>query len=497
MFKVLIRPLEISDAKVSWEWRNDPKIWELTGFKPNKPISFEIEHAWIQKVIADKTTRRFAIIIDDIYVGNVQLTDIIENESAEYHIFIGDKNYWGKGLAKLVTYQILYFAKELLDLKNVFLKVRKENSAAISVYKRNGFARVSKDGEWLNMNCNLSELQKPTVSIFVMVYNHAPFLKECIDGLLMQKCNFNFEIVVGEDASPDNSRDILLEYQNRFPGKFKLLLNNKNIGAVNNQDAILRACNGKYIAICEGDDYWTDPLKLQKQVDFLEVNNDFAICGSLATRTYDDVITLTDIEGEAGVFEQRDLAERNFIPTASVLFKKEYILNYPDWALQSPVGDWPLFLICSGYGKIKILNEQMVVRRVHAGGVWGANLHNGKSIKNVESLLLLFAILRDKFSNEINLLLQENYLKQVIKLIQLHLKEENLSEISRYMQILFSEGYTLAEETNALTEAITNKIAAQDKELKDTKALNTALMTSTSYKLGRKMTRLFSFLKNI
>ncbi len=341
-------------------------------------------------------------------------------------------------------------------------------------------------------------MSKPLVSICCTAYNHEKYINDCLDGFLMQKTNFEFEILIHDDASTDKTQAIIKSYESQFPKLVKPIFQTENQyskGVKPFSNFLFPASQGKYIAMCEGDDYWNDPLKLQKQVDFLEANTDFAICGSLATRTYDDITTPTDIEGEAGVYEQKDLAERNFIPTASVLFKKEYILNYPDWALQSSVGDWPLFLICSGYGKIKIISEQMVVRRVHAGGIWGANLNNGKSIKNVESLLLLFTILRDKFSHEINLLLQENYIKQVIKLIQLHLKQQNLSEVSHYMQILLSEGFNLTEETNALTEAITNKMVAQDKELIDTKALNTTLMTSTSYKLGRKITSLFSFLK--
>ncbi len=91
----------------------------------------------------------------------------------------------------------------------------------------------------------------------------------------MQKCDFDFDIVVGEDCSTDNTRTILLEYQKKYPSKFRLLLHEKNIGAMNNQMETLSACKGKYIALCEGDDYWTDPLKLQKQVDFLESHEDY------------------------------------------------------------------------------------------------------------------------------------------------------------------------------------------------------------------------------
>jgi glycosyltransferase involved in cell wall biosynthesis len=258
----------------------------------------------------------------------------------------------------------------------------------------------------------------------------------------------------------------------------------------------LQQAQGKYIALCEGDDYWTDPLKLQKQVDFLEANPDFALCASLATRTYDDGLTANDIEGEAGIFTQEDLAHRNFIPTASTLFKKEYVLNYPDWASKCAIGDWPLFLICSNYGKIKVLNEQMVVRRVHASGIWGANLNNQNRVNNIRRLKETFAILKDKFSETTNHILNNNYLKQVVILTQIHLKQENYIEVNKHLQHLLETGINLEEDRVAIVNTITDKMLQLGTENKTLKSLNLSLMTSTSYKLGRKFTGLFKFMKS-
>ena len=125
----------------------------------------------------------------------------------------------------------------------------------------------------MKLENKLNQTNPLTVSIFCMVYNHEHFLIDCLDGFLMQKCDFDFDIVVGEDCSTDKSREILLDYAKRFPGKFKLILHDENVGATENQRIVLENCTGKYIALCEGDDYWTDPLKLQKQVDFLEENS--------------------------------------------------------------------------------------------------------------------------------------------------------------------------------------------------------------------------------
>ncbi len=120
------------------------------------------------------------------------------------------------------------------------------------------------------------------VSVFMITYNHEKFIAEALDSILMQKTDFDFDIVIGEDCSTDATRRIVLEYSRKYPDKIKLLLHNANIGFISNLMYVLEACTGKYVAMCEGDDYWTDPFKLQKQVDFLEANKEYI----LATHGY-------------------------------------------------------------------------------------------------------------------------------------------------------------------------------------------------------------------
>ncbi|MCP9199904.1 glycosyltransferase family 2 protein [Gramella sp. GC03-9] len=124
------------------------------------------------------------------------------------------------------------------------------------------------------------------VSVLVQTYNHEQFLEQCLDSILTQNTNFDFEIILGEDQSSDNTRSICLKYAREFPGRIRLLLHQKeNKISVNgiitgNFNAIynLFSARGKFIAFCEGDDYWTDSSKLQKQVDFLEQNVEFSCC---------------------------------------------------------------------------------------------------------------------------------------------------------------------------------------------------------------------------
>jgi len=373
MYNIYIRPLKIEDALISYKWRNDSDIWTYTGSRPDKEITWKIENKWLENVLKDQTTKRFAIIVDDIYVGNIQLTNI-KDKSADYHIFIGDKNYHGKGISKIATFQILYYAKNILKLESINLEVREDNVPAIKLYKNFGFKEFNRKDKWVSMTLSTDNLVKPTVSIFVMVYNHGSYLRDCLDGFLKQKTNFNVNIIVGEDYSTDNSRKILLEYQNNFCGKFNLLLHDKNIGAHENQQIVLDHCDGKYIAMCEGDDYWTDPLKLQKQVDFLENNDE---CNLVYHR-----VNIKDEEKNIIYPEELNTSEKievknldelalngNFMHTPSVMFRNN--IKFDHEYSKSKVGDYILWFLNGTKGDFGYLPDIMAVYRFSTQSTWG------------------------------------------------------------------------------------------------------------------------------
>lgn len=154
MFKVLIRPLVESDAETSWKWRNDPEIWKYTESRPDRTISLEMEKQWIQEAITESNSRRFAIMADDVYVGNIQLTNIEEGKNAQYHIFIGDKTYWQKGIASLATAQLIRYARNILNLEALFLYVAPDHSAGMSLYTKYGFKRID---DQIKMTLDLKE----------------------------------------------------------------------------------------------------------------------------------------------------------------------------------------------------------------------------------------------------------------------------------------------------------------------------------------------------
>ncbi|KQS95215.1 GNAT family N-acetyltransferase [Chryseobacterium sp. Leaf394] len=441
MYNILIRPLIEEDAETSYLWRNDSEIWKYTGKRPMHKVTPEIELDWIKKILSEKSSKRFAILCDNKYVGNVQLTDITDT-NAQFHIFIGDKNYWNKGIASLATYKILHYAKYTLKLEEIYLLVNSDNLSAIKSYKKNNFVSTThqeKDG-WLKMYCNLSNLKPAKVSVFMMVYNHAEYLKKSLDGILMQKCNFTYEIVIGEDFSTDNSRIILQDYNYKFPGKFNLLLHNENIGAHKNQELTFKNCSGEYIAVCEGDDYWTDPLKLQKQINFLEDNKDFSIC-------FHNVEEI-DIEGNIRserilksefsekVYTIEDLSKVNFIHTPSVVFRKNYS-QLPEFFEFCPIGDYPLHLINAQYGKIKYFPDKMACYRI-GSGIWSKQDVKTQILKTVYTITYLImyfknnAVVKQNLENQVRLLLEE---ATVTKKIILDADYKDLYLISKKMYI--------------------------------------------------------------
>lgn len=119
---------------------------------------------------------------------------------------------------------------------------------------------------------------EPLLSIVTITYNHEPYIRKCIEGVLMQQVNFPIEFIIAEDCSTDGTLAICKEYAEKYPDLIKLITSENNVGAIANERRAMKTAKGKYIAFCEGDDYWTDPLKLQKQVDFLENNPDYSVC---------------------------------------------------------------------------------------------------------------------------------------------------------------------------------------------------------------------------
>jgi len=293
------------------------------------------------------------------------------------------------------------------------------------------------------------------LSISVVTYNQKDYIKQCLDGILMQQTDFKFEIILGEDASTDGTREICKDYANRFPDKIRLFLRrredviyiNGNATGRFNMIENIKNCRGKYIALCEGDDYWTDPLKLQKQVDFLELNTNYSACfHKVKILRGKDFFDDVSIEARYDRIKEKPasiidlLTIGNFMHTPSVLFKN---LNeeFPMEFIHSTVGDYFLYIINAQHGPIKRLDDVMAVYRD------GVGLYSSLSATKMQEKIVIYQtcilsylnkdehkeIILKKTINSIenlkNYYIQPEYLnsvlsfKNVFKLIILKIKE--------------------------------------------------------------------------
>lgn len=214
------------------------------------------------------------------------------------------------------------------------------------------------------------------VSCHIITYNQKDFISQCIDGVLMQKTTFPFEIIIGDDNSTDGTREILMHYAEKYPEIIKLNLRRvrgKGIPGKDNFVTTLAMCHGEYISLCDGDDYWTDPLKLQKQVDFLEANQDFNICFHRANLlvNHNFILHEVPVPYDEVPFDYITLLQNfNFITAASILFRNTEKNILPSWFNSLPFGDLGLYKIVSEGKKIACINEVMSVYRIHDAGVF-------------------------------------------------------------------------------------------------------------------------------
>ena len=252
--------------------------------------------------------------------------------------------------------------------------------------------------------------ERVLVSVVMITYGHEKYIRQAIEGVLMQKGDFDLELVIANDCSPDNTDAIISELLKSHPKaeKIRYIKHDKNIGMMPNFIYALKQAHGNYIALCDGDDYWTDPYKLQKQVGFLEANLDYELCfhkvkilkpnGELV----EDFITKVPEDYET----QETLARLgNYIHTPSVVFRN-VIKEFPPEFSLSPIGDYFLYMLLVEHGKLHYFEDEMAVYR------FGVGMHSTHTqIKMAKANFKLFTLLLSCFNNsKINQIILERQL---------------------------------------------------------------------------------------
>lgn len=231
----------------------------------------------------------------------------------------------------------------------------------------------------------------PKVSVAMISYNQEKYIGEAIESALGQQVNFPFEIVIGEDCSTDDTLSICQSYQKKNPDQIRLLERQKNLGMAQNFLSTLKECRGDYIAVLEGDDLWIDPLKLQKQSDFLDAEAEYALVfGKTLTFYQDDSRPGFEIPpNEAAPFNIENLLRNNFIAACSVMYRRGLVKEYPSWLTQLDMMDWPMHILHAQYGKIGYIDKPIAKYRIHSESYYSSR----KAILNFKGILRFYRVI--------------------------------------------------------------------------------------------------------
>lgn len=252
----------------------------------------------------------------------------------------------------------------------------------------------------------------PLVSVKMITYNHELYIAQAIEGVLMQETDFPIELVIGEDCSTDRTREIVFEYQKKHPDIIRVIASDKNVGAKRNSLRVENACRGKYIAFCEGDDYWHYPLKLQKQINILETNPEVGM-------VHADFDTLDQVRGRiinstykvAGkIYPQQEdicrlmLKKKYDVATCTVCVRRSLLNEIREkysslFAPSFPVGDFQLWFCFAFHSRIVLLEESLATYRIH-GETASHSSNIEKKIVYEKGRAELYFLVAEKFSFE-------------------------------------------------------------------------------------------------
>jgi glycosyltransferase involved in cell wall biosynthesis len=273
------------------------------------------------------------------------------------------------------------------------------------------------------------------LSVALITYNQEQFIAQAIESALAQKVNFDYEIVIGEDCSTDGTRAIVADFARRHPGRIRPILRDQNVGGLRNIESTLDACRGQYVAILEGDDYWTCEDKLQKQVDFLDAHPDCAICCHCVL--FLDEPSAEKPDPRSGVHPRRppgtytleDLLRDNFVVTCSTVLRRELMVPLPAAFAALRLGDWPRNALVARHGNIQLMDESMATYRLHPTSVW-SSLPLSRQFHEV---ILMLELLEKELGNRYTKTIRETIARFYLELAYTARSEGNRIETARHL----------------------------------------------------------------
>lgn len=294
-----------------------------------------------------------------------------------------------------------------------------------------------------------SKNQFPLVSICSTTFNLEKYIAEALESWLGQETVFPYEIIISDDGSTDRTKEIIGQYVLKYPDKISLITNERNLGMLPNFIQSLKVAKGKYIAVCDGDDYWIHTDKLQRQVNFLEMNPDFSACYTNSILVDKDSqflkvakINVWDIATTKELLSHDDFIQDN-IPLSpghisGLVFRNFVIQSFPNWFYQCDnVTDFPLYMMLSKYGKAKFINENMSAYRIHAENTSSLEFekyrhHRGRIFmyKKVNSFL------KYQYRTQINKTICRHYLELLYQSIE---DENYLRAIRNFVLAVYSD----------------------------------------------------------
>lgn len=262
--------------------------------------------------------------------------------------------------------------------------------------------------------------EKIKLQVVCLVYNHEKFIRDALDGFLSQKTNFKFEVLIGDDCSTDNTSSIVREYVEKYPELFKYFRRSKNIGAQLNSYDLLKRVDAEYLALCEGDDYWTDENKLQKQVDFLDShphingvfhnaeikkepevkswNSDFWFIPDEQGRQFWPT-SIKSFDRNKKFYDICDVLE-GIIATASIVYRVDPNFILPNWFKTAIAGDRPLHCMMVKSGRFAYIDEVMSVYRVQPSGAWFNKNSKKVDVKEISDWVSLLENINRYFNGQ-------------------------------------------------------------------------------------------------